>query len=116
MNSSEEAEALACQKAIEFSIEAGFSEPVIKGDSLNVMRAISALTANNFLLGHIYKDICCYISGLQVVSIRVERGGNMVSHSFAKYVKNIVDEIYWLEDTPPPAVDAVYWDFLRINE
>ena len=64
VNSSEEAEALACQKAIEFSIEAGFSELVIKGDSLNVMRAISASTANNSLLGHIYKDICCYISGL----------------------------------------------------
>ena len=63
-----------------------------------------------------YKDICCYISGLQVVSISVERGGNMVSHSLAKYVKNIVDDMYWLKDTPPPAVDALYWDFLRINE
>uniref|UniRef100_A0A7N2M257 RNase H type-1 domain-containing protein n=1 Tax=Quercus lobata TaxID=97700 RepID=A0A7N2M257_QUELO len=52
----------------------------------------------------------------EVVSIRVERGGNMMSHSFAKYVKNIVDGMYWLEDTPPPAVDALYWDFLRINE
>ena len=40
----------------------------------------------------------------------------MVSHSLAKYVKNIVDDMYWLKDTPPPAVDALYWDFLRINE
>lgn len=86
--------------AIEFSIEAGFSELVIEGDSLNVMRAISASTANNSLLGHIYKDICCYISGLRVVSISwVKRGGNMVSHSLAKYVRNFVDDMYWLEDS-----------------
>lgn len=69
VSNSEEVEALACQKAIEFFMEAGFSELVIEGDSLNVMRAISASKANNSLLGRIYEYIRCYISGLQVVSI-----------------------------------------------
>jgi len=64
VNSSEEAEALAHQKAIEFSMEAGFSKLVIEGDSLNVMRAISTSTAKNSLLGHIYEDIWCSISDL----------------------------------------------------
>ena len=66
VNSSEEAEALARRKAIEFSIEFGFSKLVIEGDSLNVMRAISTSTstANNSLLGHIYEDIQCSISDL----------------------------------------------------
>ena len=66
VNSSKEAEALARRKAIEFSIEFGFSKLVIEGDSLNVMRAISTSTstANNSLLGHIYEDIQCSISDL----------------------------------------------------
>lgn len=66
VSNSEEVEALACQKAIEFFMEAGFSELVIEGDSLNVMRAISTSTstANNSLLGHIYEDIQCSISDL----------------------------------------------------
>ena len=49
----EEAEALACRKVVEFSMEAGFSNLVIEGDNSNVMRAISSSAANNSLLGHI---------------------------------------------------------------
>jgi len=36
-----EAEALACRKAVEFSIEASFSRLVIEGDNTLVMNAIS---------------------------------------------------------------------------
>ena len=49
----EEAEAFACRKVVEFSMEAGFSNLVIEGDNSNVMRAISSSAANNSLLGHI---------------------------------------------------------------
>ena len=117
MNSSEEAEVLACQKSIEFSMEAGFSTLIIEGDSLNVIRAISTPAANSSLLGHIYEDIRCNIKGLQVVSFSwVKRGGNMVTHSLAKYARNIFDDMYWIEDTPPPVADALYQDSLHINE
>ena len=67
MNSSEEAEVLACRKSIEFSMEAGFSRLIIEGDSLNVIRAISTPAANSSLLGPINEDIRCNIKGLQVV-------------------------------------------------
>ena len=69
MHNSEEAEALACQKVVEFSMEAGFSNLVIKGDNSNVMRAISSFAANNSQLGHIVDDIRYYISGRQYVFI-----------------------------------------------
>lgn len=117
MNSSEEAEVLACRKSIEFSMESGFSRLIIEGDSLNVIRAISTPAANSSLLGHIIEDIRCNIKGLQVVSFSwVKRGGNMVAHSLAKYARNIIDDIYWIEDTPPPTADALYQDSLHINE
>ncbi|XP_030936711.1 LRR receptor-like serine/threonine-protein kinase EFR [Quercus lobata] len=63
VNDSEEAEVLACRKAIEFTVEASFSELVIEGDSANVMRAISIPLANKSLLGHIYEDIFTSVAG-----------------------------------------------------
>lgn len=54
VNSSEEAEALACRKAIEFSMEAGFSEVLIEGDNTTVMKAVSSSSGNHSLLGHIW--------------------------------------------------------------
>ena len=40
---SEEAELLACRKAIEFVVDVGFSELVIEGDNSSAMKAISTL-------------------------------------------------------------------------
>ena len=37
----EEAELLACRKAIEFAVDVGFSELVIEGDNSSAMKAIS---------------------------------------------------------------------------
>lgn len=83
VSSSEEAEALACRNALEFSMEAGFFELVIEWDCQNVMRAISASTVNESLLGHIYEDIRCYMSSLLAVSIswvkRGEYGNSFIS-------------------------------------
>ena len=49
-----EAEALACRRAVEFSIEAGFSRLIIKGDNPLVMNAISCSAEKNSLLAHIF--------------------------------------------------------------
>lgn len=112
-----EAEALACRKAVELSIEAGFSRLVIEGDNAMVMNAVSSTADNNSLLGHIFEDIRNLIHGLQYVSIScIKRGGNMVAHSLAIHARNISDEMYWLEDSPPPAVNALYQDYLHMNE
>ena len=78
-------------------MEARFSELVVEGDNVTVMRAISDLSCHNSLLGHIYEDICCYLSGMQhysVSCIKGGEGGNMGAHSLAKNTKNIIDEMY----------------------
>ena len=36
----EEAEVLACPRALEFAIDAGFSDLIVEGDNSNVIRAI----------------------------------------------------------------------------
>lgn len=40
----------------------------------------------------------------------VKRIANTVAHSLARYARNIADETVWLEDSPPPALEALYFD------
>ena len=102
ISSNEEAKALACRKAIEFSMEAGFSELIIEGDNTTVMKAVSGSSGGHSLLGHFYEDIHCCLHGLHSVSIScIRRGGNKVAHILAQYAKNISKELYWMEDSPP---------------
>ena len=43
VHNSDDAEALACRKALEFAMEAEFSSLIIEGDNSNVIRAISVI-------------------------------------------------------------------------
>ncbi|XP_075653331.1 uncharacterized protein LOC142623764 [Castanea sativa] len=61
---SEEAELLACRKAIEFSVDAGFSELVIEGDNSSVMKVISAMQDDHSMLGNVIGDIHYLIGNL----------------------------------------------------
>ena len=63
---SEEAEALACGKAIEFAVESGFTEMIIEGDNAAVMKAVASSSSEFSLLGHVYEDIQCSIRGLHL--------------------------------------------------
>ena len=54
---SEEAEVLACCKALEFAIDSGFSELIVKGDNITVMKSISCPWLNQSRLGHLHTDI-----------------------------------------------------------
>ena len=48
-----EAEIMACRKALEFAIDAGFTDLVIEGDNKNVMQLVSASGEDMSRLGHV---------------------------------------------------------------
>ena len=82
-----------------------------------MMRALSVSTENSSLLGHIYEDIKFNLRGMQVLSINwVKRGGNMVAHTLAKHARNLINDVFWIEDNPPLVEDDLYYDSLHINE
>ena len=111
---SEEAEVLACRKAVEFAVDLGFYIVIIEGDNCFVMNAIissSRMCTNLSRLGHLYEDIGCIISGLQDVSFScVSHSANVVAHSLARFTRSVEDEVLWLEDIPPPVLQALYED------
>ena len=114
---SEEAEVRACRKALEFAIDAGFSELMVEGDNSVVMSTIFANKPNWSRLGVIYVDIGFSAAGLSYVYFScIRRNANLVAHSLARYANGLVEEVVWLEDSPPPALDALYFDLSFLNE
>ena len=57
VSSSIAAKLLACRKAIEFAVDAGFSELVIEGDNSLVMTTISTMKIDQSLVGNVVGDI-----------------------------------------------------------
>jgi len=40
----------------------------------------------------------------------------MVAHSLAKHARNLLEDLYWIKDTSPPAANALYYNSLHIKE
>ncbi|XP_050241207.1 uncharacterized protein LOC126690119 [Quercus robur] len=114
---SEEAEAMACRKALEFAIDAGFSELVVEGDNSVVLSSVSSTNPDWSCLGVIYDYIRHLAAGLHYVSFNcIRRGANSIAHSLARYANVLDEEVVWLEDSLPPAHDALYFDSSFLNE
>ena len=41
-----------------------------------------------------------------------KEGVNRVAHVIAQHARNISNDMYWMEDSPPPAMEALYQDSL----
>ena len=39
---------------------------------------------------------------------------NEVAHSLARFARHLSEDIVWLEDSPPPALEALYLDSISI--
>ena len=108
VTTSDDAEALACRKALEFSIYARFLELIIEGDNAHVMKIIGSSLPNRSSLGIIIDDVECLMNGMQNVYVKsIRREGNMVAHGLARFAKNVSEDMYWLEDSSPPVIEKI---------
>ncbi|XP_075663066.1 uncharacterized protein LOC142632574 [Castanea sativa] len=108
---SEEAELLACRKALDFVVDTGFTDLVVEGDNSVVRKAILSSRIEYSRLGHLYEDVKCMAAGITTLIVScVHRTANSVAHSLARFAKHIADEIIWTEDSPPVAMEALYFD------
>ena len=116
VSTSDEAELLACRRAIEFAVDAGFFRLTIEGDNSNVIQSISSSSKNSSLLGNVVGDIRHLLRGLQWTRVCfIRREANQVAHALAQYARNSLEEdLYWMEDSPPPALEALYHDSLSL--
>ena len=108
---SEKVEVMACHKALEFAIDAGFTEIILEGDNAMVMKVISRAQLDLSRLGLIYEDIWCLVAGFRTISY------NCVRRSANSVARLLDNEIIWLEEDPNtmPVVDALYLDSSFLN-
>ena len=98
-------------------MDVGFSKLIVEGDNSILMKAVSSTTPNWSCLGVIYDDIGCLAEGLRYVSFScIRHSANSVVHSLARYANVLDEEVVWLEDSPPLARDALYFDSNFLNE
>ena len=108
---SKEVEVMACRKALEFAIDAGFMEIILEGDSALVMQTVPQAQPNLSRLGLIYEDIWCLATSFRFISTNCVRcSANSVTHALTRFARLIDDEIVWMEEDPSPVVDALYLD------
>ena len=114
---SEEAEVLGCRRALEFAVDTGFEELMIEGDNSTVIRCLSSIRAFHSRLGNVYADIHVLAAGSRCKSFScVKREANLATHSLARYARSIDEDMFWMEETPPPTIEAVYLDSVSFNE
>ena len=112
MRDSEEVEVLACHKALEFSIDTSFMEVILEGDNAMVMKIVLRAQLNLSWLGFIYENIWYLTAGFRSILVNcVRRSANSVAHALARFTRLSDNETIWLEEDPPPAIDALYLDF-----
>ncbi|KAK9993430.1 hypothetical protein SO802_023133 [Lithocarpus litseifolius] len=114
VSSSEEAELLARRRSMEFAVDAGFTKLIIEGDNVTVMQAISSSRINCSILGYVVDNIRHLIHCLEWARTSfTRRGGNKVAHALAQHARYSLDnDVYWMEDSPPPAVEALIQDVM----
>ena len=108
---SDKAELLACRKALEFAIDAGFTVLIVEGDSVNATRCIASGKDNQSALGHVVGDIRHLMGAVEWSSVSCTKGnGNTVAHVLARYAQHVNSDLFWMEEVPSIAFDSVNSD------
>ena len=81
-----------------------------------MIQSISSSSENFSLLGNVVSDIIHLLWGLQWARVcYIRRGANKIAHALAQYARNSLDaDLYWMEDSPPPALEVLYHDSLSL--
>ncbi|KAL0012228.1 hypothetical protein SO802_007336 [Lithocarpus litseifolius] len=95
----EDVEALACRKAISFSIELGLQDVVFEVDSEIIYRHLISDSTCMTAFGHIVDDSRWLSKSLRSASFsHVRRNGNRVADKLAKLAKFLCEPQIWIED------------------
>ena len=66
-------------------------------------------------VGHILQDVICLLNDFRWSQVNfARRSANTVAHLLARHAKDVSHDVIWLEDSPPPVVQALYQDSIPI--
>ncbi|KAK8526420.1 hypothetical protein V6N13_017456 [Hibiscus sabdariffa] len=95
------AEAIACKQAVQFAKELGFSNVVIEGESLIVLKKINLCALDLSIIAPIVFDIKELSLGFHsIIFSFVRRDANNAAHVLARECRSIQTPCYWIEEAP----------------
>ncbi|KAK8693769.1 hypothetical protein V6N13_071338 [Hibiscus sabdariffa] len=110
------AEELACLQAMIFAIELDFRRVVFEGDSLAVIRRVSASSYDYSVISPIVNDIREAVKGLKSVVFNfVHREGNNAAHALAREGRGFRLPRFWIEEAPCGVTSATALDWEKLN-
>ena len=100
--SAELVEILAARRAVLFSCDSSFHNPVFEGNSTSVIKLLQDRCLTHSQGGHILKDIVSYLNSFQSCSFsHIGRQGTAVVHALAQRARFSFPLEVWTESVPP---------------
>ena len=112
--STELVEILAAWRAVLFSYDSGFHNPIFEGDSTSVIKLLQDRCLSHSQGGHILKDIVSHLNSFQSCSFsHIGRQGNAVALALAQRARFSFSLEVWMESVPP-AISPFVLSNLRV--
>ncbi|XVF09245.1 hypothetical protein REPUB_Repub07fG0075500 [Reevesia pubescens] len=106
------AEALAARSALELAHELGFTNIVLEGDALGVLKSLKNSEPDLSAIGTIVEEARRFLSLFHNCEVcHVNRWKNQAAHHFAKYALQRNEDIIWVEDCPNFLLDVIHSEY-----
>ena len=107
--SSNDVEALAAARGINFAVELGFSSVIIEGDSEAIIKALKSNEESLATYGHVISAVRPAIDAFRNISFsHTRRQGNAIAHNLARHV---IGYLVWMEDVPLHVCNVLIVDY-----
>ena len=96
-----EVEVLAAQKELELTIELGFDNIILEGDSEVLIKYLAKGGNSLAHYGHLIADIHFLMARFSLLSLsHVRRHCNSLAHALARHASSTLDLSIWMEEIP----------------
>ena len=103
-----EVEVLAARKALELTVELGFDNIILEGDSKILIKSLAKGGNSLAYYGHLITDIHVLITQFSSLSLsHVRRHCNRLAHALARHASSTLDLSIWMKEIPPD-LNSVY--------
>ncbi|CAL5355830.1 unnamed protein product [Camellia sinensis] len=104
-------EAFAAAKAIDLATDLGFSDIILEGDSLNIVKALQEGVELLSEYGHLVSQVVAASKLLRHFQVcHVGRMGNMLAHGLAPMARGLDHQLVWMEEVPQALFEVVAVD------
>ena len=112
-----EVETLVAHWIVEFALELGFDNIVLKGDSEVLIKLLNNCNRSLAPFGHIMNDIIFLASHFTCFSVtHVQRQCNKVAHSLARRAISSSPSSVWMEDVQPNFLSVIQADLNSLSQ